>query len=225
MPCNIGFKSYTKAEIPTPQPQSFKAKSAAPKIDADLLEKLGVEDAVFLNWAQSLNTRPLLEEALKRVVNKVGSSDIKLKITDAGELEASGSYTSTDQKRLLAEQTAGITDQWQMELLGIVTELLDYTPQITKNGKELMLVAEEAGKSHPCDYIKVTKKGDSASICFEHFKSRKALDIATAKFLVLAHKLGVKITTGKFEVSEGDPFTLSVQHKHGHYHGGHYHEH
>ena len=216
MPCNIGYKSYAKVEIPTPLPQTFKTEVDAPKIDADLLEKLGVEDATFLEWAQSLNTKPLLVEALKRTLEKIGANGIDFKINDKGILEAIGSYTSASEKKRLAEQTATVTDRWQLEILAIVTELLDYTPTISKNGNELVLVAEEAGKSHPCDYIRITKKGGNGNICFEHFKSRKALDLATAKFLVLAHKLGVKISTENPEVSEGDPFPFNIQLKHSH---------
>lgn len=225
MPCNIGFKSFAKAEIPVPQPQTFKTKAEAPTIDADLLEKLGIEDATFLKWAQALDTKPLLKEALKRALAKLSVSGVEFQVNDEGVLEASGRYLSATEKRILAEQTSLVTDQWQIETLAIVTELLDYTPTISKNGKELTLVAEEAGKSHPCDYIKVTKKGGDGSICFEHFKSRSALDLATAKLLLLAHKLGVKIATGKLTVSEGDPLPSNIQHKHGHYHDGHYHEH
>lgn len=227
MPCNIGFKSYAKAEIPTPQPQTFKTKAEAPNIDADLLEKLGVEDATFLKWAQSLDTVPLLEEALKRTLAKLSIAGVSFSINSAGMLEASGKFTSPGEKRRLAEQTAAVTDQWQMEILAIVTELLDYTPVLSKNGSELVLVAEEVGKSHPCDYIKVTKKGGDGSICFEHFKSRKAIDLATAKFLLLAHKLGVKIAMGKNSISEGDPLPSDIKHKHSHWHNGveHFHEH
>jgi hypothetical protein len=225
MPCNIGFKSYAKAEIPAPQPQEFSVKSEAPEIDADLLEKLGIEDSTFLEWAKSLDTRPLLEEALKRTLSKLKADGVRFKVNDRGMLEASGSFTSAAQKRRLADQTTTVTDQWQFEILAIVTELLDYTPTITKNGNEMVLVAEEAGKSHPCDYIKVTKKGGDGSICFEHFKSRKALDLATAKFLMLAHKLGVKVAIGRREISEGDPLPSNIWHTHGHSHAGHYHEH
>ena len=66
MPCNIGYKSYAEVVIPQPQPQIFKAKAEAPNIDADLLKKLGEEDPAFLEWLRDLDTRPLLEEALKR---------------------------------------------------------------------------------------------------------------------------------------------------------------
>ena len=78
MPCNIGYKSYAKIEIPEPQPQTFTAKSEAPDINAELLTKLGEEDPEFLSWVQELGTKPLLEEALKRALQKLGATgDIK----------------------------------------------------------------------------------------------------------------------------------------------------
>lgn len=224
MPCNIGYKASAKVTIPVPVPQEFRTKSEAPEINADLLEKLGVEDATFIEWVMGLDSKPLLEEALKRVLAKIDAKGISFTINDQGMLEASGSFTSATEKKRLAEQSSVATDQWQFEILAIVTELLDYTPTITKNGNELVLVAEEAGKSHPCDYIKVTKKSGDGSVCFEHFKSRKALDVGMAKFLLLAHKLGVKISLGKLEVSAGDPVPGEAHHAHGHGHG-HWHSH
>ena len=76
MPCNIGYKSYAKIEIPEPQPQVFTSKFEAPTIDADLLTKLGEEDPEFLEWASELNTKPLLEEALRRVLAKTNTKGI-----------------------------------------------------------------------------------------------------------------------------------------------------
>lgn len=231
MPCDIGWKIYEKVEIPVPVPQEFSERSEAPAIDADLLEKLGVEDPEFLAWASELNTRPLLEEALARALGKVGSGGIDFTIDSEGMLSAKGSYTTSAQKAALKEKSAAISDRWQFEILGIVAELLDYTVTITQKGDELTLEAEEAGKTHPCDYIKVTRRGTSAEITFEHFKSRKALELAEAKFVALADKLGVKLSIKTRDVREGDPFPESVQHghphahRHGHHHHGHDHDH
>ncbi len=227
MPCNIGYKNFAKAEIPAPVPEKFSAKSKAPAIDPELMEKLGVEDPVFLKWLPSLETAVLLQEALKRTIKKVGDGSVKFSIDKEGMLDASGTFTSAAEKKRLEKKTAQVTALWQFEVLGIVTELLEYTPIITENGDELILEAEEKGKSHPCDYIKVTRKGDNATVCFEHFKSREALDAATAKFLLLAHKLGVKITISRREVTQGHPFPNEIghTHPHSHSHGHGYHTH
>lgn len=226
MPCNIGYKSVARAQIPAPQPQTFKAKADAPKIDADLLAKLGSEDEEFLGWLIELNIKPLLEEALKRALSRLAIKGIELSINDKGELEARGRYVSDKEKQNLSEIFYRVSERWQFEVLGIVAELLGYEVKITQNGDEFILEAEEEGKSHPCDYIKITKKGGDATIVFEHFKSRKDLEVETAKFLALAHKLGIKIVIGDSTVSEGDPFPSENRHTHDHhYHHGHSHEH
>ena len=92
MPCNIGYKSYAKVVIPEPQPQTFKAKAEAPKIDADLLAKLGSEDPEFLEWASDLDVQSLLEEALKRTVAKINVGGVRFKVNADGMLEAGGTY-------------------------------------------------------------------------------------------------------------------------------------
>lgn len=210
MPCDFGYRSYAKVVIPAPLPQDFSVKSEAPEIDADLLEKLGVEDPEFVEWARDLNAKPLLEEALKRALAKTDTGGVDFTVGNDGMLEARGSFTSASEKKKLEAATQKVTNRWQMETLGIVAELLDYTTTITERGDELTLEAEEAGKSHPCDYIKVTKRGENAEVTFEHFKSKKELDVETAKFATLAEKLGIKIALGDRKVVEGDPFPNEV---------------
>lgn len=231
MPCNIGYKSYTRIEIPIPQPQIFKAKADAPNIDADLLAKLGNEDPEFLEWARDLDIRPLLEEALKRTLAKISAEGIDFVVNAEGMLEATGKFFNAKEKKRLAEITSRVSSRWQFEILGIVAQLLDYSVIITQRGNEFVLEAEEEGKSHPCDYIKVTKTDSDASIVFEHFKSRRALELAMAKFMTLAHRLGVKIALGESTLTQGDPFPGEERHHeahmhgHGHHHDGHNHEH
>lgn len=219
MPCNIGYKNYIKIVIPAPQPQVFKAKVDAPKIDADLLAKLGSEDPEFLEWLNELDVKPLLEEALKRARARISTGGLEFSINDKGMLEAKGRYISDREKKVLTEATARVSERWQFEILGIVAELLGYIVTITQKGNEFLLEAEEEGKAHPCDYIKVTKRDDNAALVFEHFKSRSALQLETAKFLTLAHRLGIKIVLGDSTVSEGDPFPVEERHSHHHGHG------
>ena len=107
------------------------------------------------------------------------------------------------------------------EILGIVAQLLGYSITITQNGSEFTMEAEEEGKFHPCDCIKVVKKDGDATLVFEHFKSRSTLQLETIKFLTLAHKLGVKIAISNSTVSEGYLFPgeerhyLGYRHSHG----------
>ncbi len=228
MPCDIGYKGYARVEIPVPEPQRFDVKSEAPAIDADLLEKLGIEDPDFLEWVSGLDRRPLLEEALKRALIRADTSGLDFMVDNRGMLQAKGSYVSPAQKKQLEKVSAAVADRWQFEILGIVAELLDYTVTITQSGDDMIMEAQEAGKTHPCDYIKVTRRKNTAEITFEHFKSRKALELAEAKFTALADKLGVKLSVKKREVKEGDPFPETVRHDQDHVHGHaqtHDHEH
>ncbi|MBI4118497.1 MAG: hypothetical protein HY455_03115 [Parcubacteria group bacterium] len=232
MPCDIGYRSVTKVTIPAPQPQVFTEKAKALDIDADLLEKLGIEDSTFLEWitGNEIDVESLLTEALKRALAKVDGGGLDFTVNAQGMLEAKGSFTSAREKARLSERSSAVSNRWQFEILGIVAELLDYTVTITQKGEELVLEAEEAGKSHPSDYIKITRRGDVSEIVFEHFKSRKALDLATAKFLALAARLGVKLVLGKRAIKQGDPFPGETRDKHGHteshQHGhGHRHDH
>ncbi len=227
MPCNIGYKSYAKIRIPEPQPQTFKAKIDAPKIDAELMARLGSEEPEFLEWINELDTKPLLEEALKRALVNISAKEVDFFVNDKGALEAQGRYLNEKEKRILTEAAAKVSERWQFEILGIVTQLLGYNATISQKENELVLEAEEEGKTHPCDYIKVSKKGEDAALVFEHFKSRKALELETAKFVTLAHKLGVKIILTSSDISEGDPFPGEERHSHhhGHRHGHNHHDH
>jgi hypothetical protein len=206
MPCNIGYKSYAKIKVPEPLPETFKEESQAPEIDESLLQKLGEEDPEFLEWAEELNPSPLLKEALKRTLSKVDAGGVDFKINSDGRLEAKGQFITAREKQILSEKSTSISNQWQFEVLGIVAELLGYSVTITVKGNESILEAEEEGKTHPCNYIRIVRKGNTSTLTFEHFKSRDKLSLETAKLLKLAHRLGIKIALVKNEVSEGDPF-------------------
>lgn len=218
MPCDIGYKSYATVEILAPQ--EFKVEVEAPAIDEDLLEKLGEEDAEFVEWAKELNTQPLLQEALKRALAKTDAGGISFVINDGGVLEAKGSFKTPAQKKALSERAAAVSQRWQFEILGIVTQLIGYSVTICQSGNTLTLEAEEEGKTHPCNYIKVTRTGEASDLTFEHFKSRNLLELETARFLLLAHRLGVKIVLRRRETTQGSPFPTEgrLANSHGHTH-------
>ncbi len=224
MPCNIGYKSFATIKIPVPEPQTFKAESEAPDIDADLLAKLGQEDPDFVEWVRELDSRPLLEEALKRASAGLDIKLLRFNVNSKGMLEAEGKFVTAADKKRLSNAAAKISERWQLEILGIVTELMEYTAEIRQDGEELILEAQEKGKEHPCDYIKVTKSPKSSSLVFEHFKSREALEVGSAKFLLLADKLGVKINVQNRKITEGDPFPGQHIHSDGAHHHGHTHD-
>jgi len=218
MPCEIGYRAYASVPVPAPQPQDFRVKAEAPDITANLLEKLGVEDPEFLEWAQELDKRSLLQTALTRALRNERTS-LDFVLTDDGMLEARGSFTTTAERSRLEKTASAVSARWQFEILGIVAELLDYSVKITEEKGGLVLEAEEAGKSHPCNYIRVSKRGETADITFEHFKSRKDLEIALAKFETLARTLGVKLRIATPQIREGEPFPYETEgHSHGHAH-------
>ncbi|MEK7151108.1 MAG: hypothetical protein AAB784_00130 [Patescibacteria group bacterium] len=231
MPCNIGYKTYAPIRIPQPTPQRFKKKMPSPSIDQDLLEKLGVNDQVFLSWIQKLNIKPLLEEALKKTLELQPSESINFSISEDGNIIAESFYTNSSEKNEAEKTTNRVINHWQMEVLKIVTRLLGYKANILNPGenstKALTLVAEEEGKSHPCKYIRISKNPDSnGEIVFEHFTSKSELEKEKIKFIALAQRLGVKIALPDSPVN-GQPIPGSVEehtghshtHNHSHHHG------
>ncbi len=221
MPCNIGYKTYIPVRIPQPKPQTFKKKMPAPKVDQDLLEKLGTDDPQFLGWITELNTKPLLEEALKRTLTVQSSGNISFTIDENGNVAAESSYLSSREKNEIEKTTNKVLDRWQMEVLKIVTQLLGYDANIqTQTGGGLTLVAEESGKSHPCKYIRVSKDSSGkGEITFEHFASKTELEKEKVKFVALSQKLGIKISLPKSPIS-GQPIPGRVieesYHSHSH---------
>lgn len=68
MPCDIGYKSIARIRVKPRMPSIFKERVEAPKIDKELSDNMGVDDAEFLEWASELDTTPLLNEALRRAL-------------------------------------------------------------------------------------------------------------------------------------------------------------
>ncbi len=222
MPCNIGYKEVARARIPKPVPKKFKATVKPPEIDRDLLEKIGEEDPAFIEWASELNIRPLLEEALSRALKSVGDiQGVEVRINEDGSLEITGKHTDDYGKKRLEKFTKELSDRFQMEVLGIVAELLEYEVEISKETEEgqsnLVLEAEKHQHSHGHvnRYLKITKgEGDEeGSLRFEHFASPEELKSEKEKFLALAQKMGVKLNLETTEKS-GQPITNDAVHTH-----------
>lgn len=225
MPCDIGYRTTERVTIPVPQPQEFALATKAPDIDADLLKKLGEEDPQFLGWLRELNTFPLLQAALKRALRNVNTNGIDFTIGTDGALKATGSFITAAEKDRMQKTAEAVSDRWQFEILGIVVRLLKYDVVIREEDGMMILEAMEEGKSHPCDYIKVTRQDGNSTLTFEHFKTKKALEVGIAKFLSLAERMGIKIALSSFEAIEGRPFPIHERtHAHNHTHG-HTHNH
>ncbi len=196
MPCNIGYRSWAVITIPKPTYQKFKKKVAPPKVDVDLLDKIGEDDPEFLDWLTDLDIQPLLQEALNRARRQVqGSSSLRCSILADGSLAMSGKYDDSRKRVKLENLSEDITRRYQMEVLAIVAELLEYDIRITEQGDTLILEGEKHQDGTQVHrYFKVTKDANGrGEIRFEHFNSPSARDAELNKFLALAQSLGVRI--------------------------------
>ena len=132
MPCDLGYRSYMEVKIPAPQPLKFKKKIEAPKIDAELLRNIGEENSEFVEFLQDLDIGPLLEKALKLARQNIKNSNkIKFFIQN-GSLQAEASYKSDSEKEAIERITAEVAARFQMEVLAIVLEILEYETSVTK---------------------------------------------------------------------------------------------
>ncbi len=216
MPCDIGYKSYSRVRIPAPAPQKFKSKAKAPKVDAELMARLGQDDPQFVEWLTELDTAPLLQEALKRALAKVGADGVKFSVTPSG-LVAEAEYKSESKKRQIERATAAVSARWQMEVLGVIAQLLDFRFVITASGRpgseSFSLEGEKENGTGVHEYLRIENGAAGASFRFEHYRSAEALRQDRDKFLALAQKLGVKIAIVDTE-DGGQPIPQGTVHRH-----------
>lgn len=217
MPCNIGYKEVARTTIPKPVAKKFRAKVDAPKIDRELLNKIGEEDMVFVDWINNLDILPLLQEGLGRAQNSVKAPDkTTVKINSDGSLDINADYDSDRGKRNLESFTNKLSGRFQMQILGIVAELLDYTIEISQDKNSLVLEGEKSQRSdgRVNRYLKISKNEQGAGeFRFEHFASPEELKREKQKFLALAQKFGIKIALESTEKS-GQPIAADAVHEH-----------
>jgi len=217
MPCNIGYKNISRVRVEPKLPQEFKEKAKAPKIDKELLDNMGVRDAVFLDWASGLDISPLLNEALKRALKTSGGpGEIKFRISN-GELEITSKFTTAEEKRTISAMAKKISERFQMELIGIIAQLLDYrisfSDQIIGGKKNSVLEGEKEENANVRKYLKVSIGSTGEGVlAFEHFESQSSLKQERAKFLTLAKKFGVKISIAE-ETESGQPIPANIEHR------------
>ncbi|MEK7654282.1 MAG: hypothetical protein AAB345_03300 [Patescibacteria group bacterium] len=196
MPCDIGYRSWAVITIPKPTYQKFKKKVSPPKVDTDLLSKIGEDDPEFLDWLNGLDVQPLLKEALKRAKKQVrGSSSLRCSVLADGSLVMTGKYADSRKRGNLENLSEDISRRYQMEVLAIVAELLEYDIRITERGDTLILEGEKHQDGTQVHrYFKVTMDASGrGEIRFEHFSSPSARDAELNKFVGLAQLLGVRI--------------------------------
>jgi len=215
MPCDLGYKSYIVVRLPKPQPKQFKKKIQSPKIDAELLSLIGADEPEFVEWLNDMKTKPLLEEALRRAFKKVSIPKGLRFSVDDGSLIVIGAYTDAVAKAAMEEASRAVGERYQMEILTIVAQLLDYEviASVAKDGSWTIKGEKEQEGVEVNAYLEVTKDADGGAMMFEHFQSAKARDLEQAKFLATAQKLGLKISVGERRAS-GSPIPGGAHHKH-----------
>jgi hypothetical protein len=213
MPCDIGYQSVARARIAAKKPDTFASRASAPEVDRELLDCLGQDDPEFLAWWRELDADPLLQKALARTLVALGplGDDVALSVQD-GALSSRITAAKAEAEALAAK----IAGRWQMEVLRIVCELLDYDVSLTGRNGKLVIESDKHGDGGVHESIAVTHDAnDAAEVRFEHFSSDEALATEQGRLLTLAHKLGVRLRLSG-ERRAGQPIPKGTVHPHGH---------
>jgi len=218
MPCDIGYKNISKITVKPPQPKTLKEIIKAPTADKELLENMGVDDLVFLEWVSGLDIEPLLKEALKRTLAVVSSTGrVEFSITGS-DLTIESKYLDEKSKKNIEAIIKKVSERFQIETIRIIAELLDYNTVITErviNGnKSIVLEGEKNEEASVHKYLKVTiDQNNNGVLALEHFGSKASLKQEQGKFMVLAQKLGLKVQLLE-EHESGQPIPHNVEHQH-----------
>jgi hypothetical protein len=198
VPCDIGYRSVSRARIDEPVPETFESRTEPPEVDAQLLERLGVEDPVFLDWLRDLDSGPLLEQALERALAAVGRPPgVEVAIRN-GRLAARATTAGAASRARVERAVGALSRRWQMEVLRVVAELLDYEVTLAtarEDGRDvLVLSGEKRGDSDVRAYLRVTAlaRGE-VQVRFEHWASEGELEAEAVRFSGLAQRLGVRV--------------------------------
>lgn len=218
MPCDLGYKSFTSVTVPVPKPLAFKKKTAAPKVDAELMERIGQDDPAFVEFMNELETGALLRQALDAALAETGPVSPVTFTVEPGGLSATATYKNEAERERVEAIADKVGRRWQMEVLAIVAQLIDFETKISvvrTGGREVItLEGEKHGDEQVHEYLRVTlDPAKGSSVMFEHFASAEKRDLAKAKFLGLAQKLGVKLKIGESRES-GSPIPSGAHHKH-----------
>jgi hypothetical protein len=199
MPCDLGYRSRADVRIQAPSKEPVQSRTKALDLDAELADRLGEEDPAFLDWLVELDAGPLLEKALERALAALQPGpSFSFRIAN-GTLAGSTSVAAGAEA--VFERVAA---RWQLELLGIAGEILDYALSLEvarEGGREVWtLSGEKTTSSGVREFLRISLDASGkAQIAFEHFKSRRALELEEARFYALAHRLGVRIAVGRRE--------------------------
>jgi hypothetical protein len=219
VPCDIGYRSVAKAKVATPEPQAFEARVAPPELDADLLEKLGQEDPVFADWLRELDAAPLLGKALERALQGIRPPQGFEFGIRGGRLAVRTTTRSAAERAEARRVVSTVGVRWQLELLRIVAELLDFQVEVQsvrEDGDEmLVLEGEKPGAEGAVrEYLRIKVGGyGEAQLSFEHYQSPEDLEADEDRFQGLAQKLGLKLSVQGRRRS-GQPIPEGAVHRH-----------
>jgi len=209
MPCDIGYRSVASATIAA-KPETLESRAAAPGIDQELLDRLGQDDPTFLGWLDTIDIDALLGRALDRAREAQDTGGAEFRI-DNGALASRISVTGS--RAAAAAVVAAFTRRWQLEVLGVVCELLDFEVEISARAGGLFLEGEKHGATGVHEYISITFDASGTEVRFEHFSSDEALALEQRRFLALAQKLGIRVRLVR-EQRAGQPIKPGTVHPH-----------
>ncbi len=219
MPCDIGYRSVAKAKVASPEPQAFEARVAPPELDADLLQKLGQEDPVFADWLAELDAGPLLGKALERTLQAVRApAGFELAVR-GGRLALRTTVRSAADRAEARRVASSAGERWQVEVLRIVAELLDFEVELRsqsgEGGPVLVLEGEKPGAEGAVRELIRVALGPSgeAQLAFEHYRSPEELEADEDRFRGLAQKLGLELSA-RTRRRSGQPVPEGAVHRH-----------
>ncbi|HXE72846.1 MAG TPA: hypothetical protein VNO81_09300 [Candidatus Nitrosotenuis sp.] len=194
MPCNVGYRETFRARVGAPAPRTFRTSAAAPALDQELLDRIGVEDPEFGEWLADLETGPLLQEALERTRQALDTSGLQLSLGADGSLTIQAQAADPGQRSQVQARADQVLARWQLEVLGVVAQILGYQTRVTEQG---LTAVKPTGEASP-EMFTVTPEG-GLRLRFEHFKSRRSLSTEVARLALLARRLGLGLDLESLE--------------------------
>ena len=214
MPCNIGYRTYQEVYLPVPQPKKLKKKVEAPKVNVDLLNKLGETSPEFVEWFGELDVKSLLSFELGETLKNHKTTGINFSIED-GFVVAETKYTGDAEKNKAEKIISEVMNEFQMRVLDMVAKLLYFETVISERNGEFIIEGEKSNVDNKqvTRYLKIKRSSDGQSeITFEHYSSKGVLAQEREKFTVLAQKFGIPIDM-TLPRETGDPIPVGVEHK------------
>jgi hypothetical protein len=214
MPCDIGYKSFQEVYLPVPQPKKLSKKVEAPKVDLDLLEKIGEGSPEFIEWFGELDSDSLLGFVLSEVLQGRNLKGINFGVKD-GTVLATTEYKTEAEKKAIEKVIDGVMNDFQMRTLKMIAEILGFETVIRERNGEIVIEGEKLNtdNNQVTRYLKISRGTEGKSqIMFEHYSSKKILEEERGKFTLLAQKFGLPVDF-TLPRTQGSPIPTGEVHK------------